>query len=102
MFQRECVPQRMDALLERALEEHVIARRLFGKLGIEPVRGHDRYAIAVACVTEDERMRRLIEIAAHDAKQKSVARWIRAEHPVEDGIEEELAAREVGVRGREG
>jgi hypothetical protein len=102
MFERKRVSQRMHALFERPLEEDIIARRFFGELGIESVRGDNGHAIAIACVAENERMRCLVQIARQDAEEKPIAPGIRIEHPVEHGVEKELAAGEVGVSGREG
>src|ERR1700737_4631692 len=102
MLEAERVAQRVHAFLYRAIEEHHGIGRLTIKFRPEPECRHDRDPIGFTCVAEDETVRRLVQIATHDAEQYSVAMRIRRQHAIEYRVEKVLAARRVGERGREG
>src|SRR5579872_1473023 len=98
MLEGKRVAERVHAFFERALEKRVVVGRLVCEFRSKPECRDDAYAVGVARIAVDERVRGLIQIARDDAEQKPVARRVRREKTIEDRVEEELTAREVGLR----
>jgi len=69
MLQSERMPQFMDALFERPLKQQIFVGFFAVKFGTQPVERDDGDAPLLIGITEDETMRRLIEVVLGNGQQ---------------------------------